>query len=58
MTSPNENRDPSLEARLKQLLEQAAVEQDSTRLLALTSEINRLVDEEQKNKKGTGKDAA
>jgi hypothetical protein len=40
-----------------QLCEQAAVEQDSTKLMALVREIARMLDEKEQRLKNTGSDA-
>ncbi len=47
--------DHALSLRFRQLCEQAAKETDSTKLLALTQEINRLFDEREKANRASDK---
>lgn len=47
--------DHTLSLRFRQLCEEAAKETDSTKLLALTQEINRLFDEREKVKRPSDK---
>ena len=50
--------DRTLSLRFRQLCEQAARETDSTKLLALTQEINQLFDEREKANRASGKGEA